>query len=68
MDEEKSIEQVTLDDLEETIRIFETKSDALMEVDQKHLSEHDLDIELKRLEHKFCVAVCAIMQHYQLNK
>ena len=68
MNEEKTLEQTTLDDIDEMIKVFENKTEALIEVDRKHLSEHDLDIELSKLEHKLLVGVCAVMQHYRLNK
>ena len=68
MDDEKTLEQETLDNIADLLKVYEIKCAALDGVDRSRLNERDLEIEIRRLRETLVVGVFATMQHYQLNK
>lgn len=68
MDDEKTLEQETLDNIADLLKVYEIKCEALDGVDRSRLNERDLEIEIRKLRETLVVGVFATMQHYQLNK
>lgn len=68
MDDEKTLEQETLDNIADLLKVYEIKCAALDGVDRSRLNERDLEIEIRRLRETLIIGVFATMQHYQLNK